>query len=128
MAAADNVERVETLAMIAGRQVILTKPLEDAIAEFGPEHRVVSVTKVTPFGNYLLGWRELEPADEPADVHPYVAELEGRARTLREALFVLGRVDGVSAETYAGVQAARDTVQAQLAEQRVLLAPVGAAL
>lgn len=60
MAATDNVERVESLRAIAARQVIVTKPLDDAIAEHGEEHLVVSVTKVTPFGNYLLGWREVE--------------------------------------------------------------------
>jgi hypothetical protein len=58
--ATDLVEREETLAAIASRQVILTAPLEAALAEHGPEHRVISVTRYTPFGNFLLGWRELE--------------------------------------------------------------------
>ena len=64
MATTDNVERVESLRAIASRQVIVNAPLQAAIDEHGEGHLVVSVTKVTPFGNYLLGWREVDPEPE----------------------------------------------------------------
>ena len=54
-----NVERIETLGAIAARQVIVNAPLETAIAVHGADHLVLSTTKVTPFGNYLLGWVEV---------------------------------------------------------------------
>lgn len=58
--AGDVVERIESLAQIAARQVVLTKPLEDAIAELGADRLVTSQTRMTPFGNFLLGWTPRE--------------------------------------------------------------------
>lgn len=56
MAAADVVERIESLDQLAARQVVVTKPLADAIAEHGGDRLVTSSTRSTPFGNFLLGW------------------------------------------------------------------------
>jgi hypothetical protein len=57
---------------------------------------------------------------------PYTVELIGRRDDLKRALFVLGRVDGVTRETHDGVAAALATVEGQIAEQRAAEPGVGA--
>ena len=60
MAAADVIERIESLEALAARQVIVTTPLQAAIDELGADRLVTSRTRVTPFGNFLLGWTPRE--------------------------------------------------------------------
>ena len=50
------VERLETLGKLAARQQIVTTPLAEALAKFGPSCEIVSYVKQTPFGSFLSGW------------------------------------------------------------------------
>lgn len=62
----DITTRTETLGSLAARQSIVIAPLAAAISEHGEHRAIVSRTKVTPFGNFLLGW-ELDDAAPVGD-------------------------------------------------------------
>lgn len=47
--------RTETLAEVAARQSIIPEWLRDMIAEEGEDTLVVTHTRMTGFGNYLVG-------------------------------------------------------------------------
>ena len=49
----DHVQ-IETLQEVASRQAILTNPMRDMLAQYGPTATVETTTRITPFGNYLL--------------------------------------------------------------------------
>ncbi len=65
-------------------------------------------------------------SDPAASVDPYAAELAARAETIRKALHVLDRVDGVTSATYAGVESALATVTGQQAVHAATVAAVSA--
>jgi hypothetical protein len=64
--ASDLRERTETLGQLAARQMFVTTPLQAAIDKHGAEHVIISVTRPTMFGEFLMGWREVDAALEQA--------------------------------------------------------------
>lgn len=51
----ETVTHTETLQAVADRQAVLTDYMRDMLTEHGPDAVVVSHTRVTPFGNFLMG-------------------------------------------------------------------------
>ena len=45
--------RTETLADVVARQSVVPEWLRDLVTENGPDATVETLTRVTPFGNYL---------------------------------------------------------------------------